>query len=292
MSRAFWAALAAAFFGLIGPAAHAAPAMWRVSSPSAEVYLFGTLHALSPQDSWRTSAYDAAYDKAKVVWFEADLGRADPVTISLLLSRYGVDPAKALSEKLAPGDLAALKSQADLTRIDHLRPWAAAMMLSMQPVLAKGAEIASGADAQITRAALAGGKQIKTFETLEDQARMFASLPEPAEVAYLAGVIQERAHPPRRLAITPSANSLEAEWLAGDLARLGPDLVRDLARDNPSLYDALLKQRNLAWADALTQELATASGTELVNVGALHMVGDDGLPALLKARGFKVERVQ
>ena len=292
MSRVFWAAVAAAVFGLIGSAAHAAPAMWRVTGPSSQIYLFGTLHALAPADQWRTPAYDAAYDKAQVVWFEADLGKADPVSISLLLNRYGVDPAKALSEKLAPADLATLKTQADLSRIDHLRPWAAAMMLSMQPVLAKGADVAAGADAQVTREARAGGKQIKTFETLEDQARLFASLPEPAEVAYLSGVIQERAHPPRRVSLSPSAGGLESEWLAGDLARLGPELVRDLDRDNPSLYDALLKKRNLAWADTLTKELASASGTELVNVGALHMIGADGLPALLKARGFKVERVQ
>jgi uncharacterized protein YbaP (TraB family) len=38
--------------------------------------------------------------------------------------------------------------------------------------------------------------------------------------------------------------------------------------------------------------MAAHPGVELVNVGALHMVGDDGLPALMKARGFKVERVQ
>jgi uncharacterized protein YbaP (TraB family) len=62
--------------------------------------------------------------------------------------------------------------------------------------------------------------------------------------------------------------------------------------ENPGLYDALLKRRNVAWADALTRELDQGSGVELVNVGALHLVGDDGLPALLQARGFKVERLQ
>jgi uncharacterized protein YbaP (TraB family) len=286
------AALLSVSISAIGSAAFAAPAMWRVSGPAGDIYLFGTLHALDPHDRWRTPAYDAAYDKAKIVWFEADLGGADPVSMSLLLNRYGVDPAKGLSEKLAPADLAALKAQADLSRIDHLRPWAAAMMLSMQPVLAGGAAVAAGADAQVTRQARAGGKQIRTFETLEDQARMFAGLPEPAEVAYLSGVIHDRARPTRRISLTPSAGSLESEWLAGDLARLGPALVRDLDRDNPSLYDALLKKRNLAWADALTRELAVATGPELVNVGALHMVGEDGLPALLEARGFRVERVQ
>src|SRR5262249_21626061 len=155
----------------------------------------------------------------------------------LLLNQYGVDPAKSLSEKLAPADLAALKSQADLARIDHLRPWAAAMMLSMQPVLSRGATVEAGADAQVTRQAYAGGKQVRAFETLEDQARMFAGLPEPAEVAYLADVIHERARPPRRVSLQPSAGGLQAQWLAGDLAQLGPALVRDLGHDNPSLYD-------------------------------------------------------
>jgi hypothetical protein len=289
------AALLAGFiFGLFASAAQASPAMWRVTGGGSEIYLFGTLHALEPTTQWRTPAYDAAYDKARTVWFEADLGTADPATIGLIVSRYGVDPARGLSDKLAAADLTALKGEADMDRIEHLRPWAAALMLSMQPVLAKGAQVAAGADMTVTREAHAGGKQIKTFETLEDQARMFASLPEPAEVQYLSEVIHERRSPPKRLSLNfnPSASSLEREWLAGDLARLGPGLVSDLAHDNPTLYDVLLKRRNLAWADKLSGEMAANPGVELVNVGALHMVGKDGLPALLAARGFKVERVQ
>jgi uncharacterized protein YbaP (TraB family) len=286
------AALAALFIGFAGASAQAAPALWRVSGGASEVYLFGTLHALGPGATWRTPAYEAAYDKARVVWFEADLGRADPASVALILNRYGVDPDKGLSEKLAPADLAALQGQTDLSRIDHLRPWAAAMMLSMQPVLAAGATVEAGADLAVTREARAGGKEIKTFETLEDQAKMFSGLSEPAELAYLTGVIRDRAHPVQRVSLAPSAGSLEKQWLDGDLAKLGPALVRDMGRDNPGLYDALLKRRNLAWADALSAEMAAHPGVELVNVGALHMVGDDGLPSLMKARGFKVERVQ
>lgn len=290
------AALAGALLaGLAGATAQAAPALWRISGPSAEVYLFGTLHALKPTDRWRTPAYDAAYDKARVIWFEADLGEADPATVGSLVERYGVDPRRGLSEKLAAADLAALRGETpDADRIEHLRPWAAALMLSMQPVLAQGATVESGADLTVTREARGGGKAIRTFETLEDQVRLFASLPEAAEVRYLSDVIHERQRPARRLRLrfAPSAASLERQWLDGDLARLGPSLARGLGRDNPALYEVLLKRRNLAWADRLSTELVAGSGTELVNVGALHMVGPDGLPALLAARGFKVERVQ
>jgi len=139
----------------------------------------------------------------------------------------------------------------------------------------------------ITRAARAESKRIRTFETLEDQARMFAGLPEASEVRYLTDVVRERSRGPRlRLPFQPAG--LEAAWLAGTL---GPSQIAQMRAENPALYDAFLKRRNEAWAQKLDAEMAGA-GVELVNVGALHMVGPDGLPALLAARGFKVERVQ
>ena len=61
--------------------------------------------------------------------------------------------------------------------------------------------------------------------------------------------------------------------------------------ERPVLYEVLLKRRNQAWASAL-EERMQGSGVDLVNVGALHLVGADGLPALLAARGFEVTRVQ
>ena len=289
------AALVCGVFGLTNGAS-AAPPMWVVKSPTAQIYLFGTLHVLSPKTQWRTPLFDSVYGQAGTVWFETDVSHADPVTVMNLINRYGVDPDRTLSDKLAAQPLAELKSQADIGRIDHLRPWAAALMLSVQPALSHGGDLAAGADITVERKAQSQAKQVRTFESLEDQTHIFADLPEPAEVQYLTDILAERS-PHLTIAAATStkpagATAIEDAWVAGDLSRLGPALTGEMQARNPALYDALLKRRNLAWADALTKELASASGVELVNVGALHMVGDDGLPALLKARGFTVERVQ
>jgi uncharacterized protein YbaP (TraB family) len=163
-------------------------------------------------------------------------------------------------------------------------------MLSMQPVLASGAQTSAGADVAITRSARAAAKPVKFFETLEDQARLFADLPEPSEVRYLADVIRERSRPAHRS--LARQEPMEQAWLDGDLARLGPGLAGEMKANNPALYQALLKRRNERWAETLERELAVGPKIELVNVGALHLVGDDGLPALMKARGYSVERIQ
>lgn len=279
------AAILAVWFGASG-AASAAPALWRVKDADSEIYLFGTLHALSPAVRWRTPLYDQAYARADVIWFETELDRADPARIQDLLSRYGADPDRPLSAKLAPSQLAALSRRVELSKIDHLRPWAAALMLSMQPALERGARVESGADLVLTRAARLSHKRVRVFESLEDQVRIFADLPEPAELRYLSDVLGAR----RRLRVRlPWEPTLEEAWLDGRLDRL--DLIGELKADNPALYQSLLKRRNEAWAEALAGALA-GSGVELVNVGALHLLGQDGLPMLLAARGFSVERIQ
>jgi uncharacterized protein YbaP (TraB family) len=244
---------------------------------------------LQPDVKWRTRAFDRAYARADNVWFETRAD-ADPAEVQSLVDRYGVDPDRPLSEKLPPRTVATLKAALErdggsLDRVDRLRPWAAAMMLSVLPMTQRGGSVAAGADATVTRRARAADKPIATFETLEQQIQLFAALPEEVEVQYLDDVASEALTPPR------NGVALQKAWLRGDMDKLGPLVVDVMKRDRPALYEALLKRRNEAWAQALAAEM-DKPGVELVAVGALHMAGADGLPALMAARGFHVRRVQ
>jgi len=271
--------------------AGAAPAMWRVSGGDSELYLFGSMHLLDPATTWRTPTYDAAYAKAHVVWFEADVVPIDYDKLRGLVARYGVepDPTRRLSARLTPKERRILdrllrESGLRRTEFDRLRPWAAALALETRPLRARGLKVEAGVDVAVTREAKSEAKTIRTFETIEDQVRMFAGLPDAAQMQYLRDALREAESTARR---TP----LEQDWAKGDVARLSQDLVAPMRAESPAFYDMLLKRRNLAWADVLTRAM-TDPGVQLVNVGALHMMGADGLPALLTARGFTVERVQ
>lgn len=57
-----------------------------------------------------------------------------------------------------------------------------------------------------------------------------------------------------------------------------------------AVLDRVVKQRNVTLAERI-DALIRQEGPAFVAVGALHMVGSHGLPALLKARGFTVKQV-
>ncbi len=258
-----------------------APALWHVTSPEGEeAWLFGTIHALPDGVQWRTPAIDDALDDAGLVVVEianlgdvdSALGAFDAVAHSAglpLLTRRGDEADRVQIERLL--------DQADVTNNDFAdtETWAAALILASA---VRVGDPANGVD----RAILAGDVPAIGLESFAGQYALFDSLTEEAQVSLLLSVAEEAAAEDRTLGARA--------WLSGDLA--GLDAMGDggmLADEE--LREVLVLSRNRAWADRI--EYLLIEGREpFVAVGAGHMLGEEGLPALLAARGHAVERLQ
>ena len=78
-------------------------------------------------------------------------------------------------------------------------------------------------------------------------------------------------------------------WREGDGEQLDR-MMREEMAEFPELFERLIVERNRAWIAPLEAQLADP-GDELVVVGAAHLVGADGVVAMLRARGHAVQRL-
>lgn len=279
------AVLTATAFAALPAAAD--PAVWVVRDADSTLYLLGTVHVLRPDTVWRTPAIDKALAEADELWIEVEAD--DPAAMQPLVRRYGLDPANPLSSKLTPVqktrlDAAAAGMGASGAALEPLRPWLAALTLSMGPLVKAGYDPASGVEAKLKAAARDAGTPIRTLETLEQQIGFFADLPPAVEMAFLMSALDEMETGPAML------DALVAAWSAGDVQALDALMVADLAADYPELHEALLVRRNKDWAGQI-QTLLDGKGVSVIAVGVAHLVGDDSVQAQLAGRRIAVERL-
>ena len=63
-----------------------------------------------------------------------------------------------------------------------------------------------------------------------------------------------------------------------------------IVKKEPAIYERLLVARNRNWLPQL-EALFNRSGRAFVVVGAAHLIGPDGLIAMLKAKGYLLEQM-
>ena len=86
--------------------------------------------------------------------------------------------------------------------------------------------------------------------------------------------------------------TLHAAWRAGDIATLWDGMAVEMKRNYPKLYQRIDVERNDAWVPKIERMLAAPGHDDtLVVVGALHLLGGDGVVEKLRAKGYKVERI-
>ena len=264
----------------------ASPLLYEIASADGTVegWMFGTIHALPEGTAWRTPAVTEVIESADLLVVEiaalddeAALSRtfaalASTPRLPSLSQRLPADLRPSLDDLLARGGMAQ-------DGFADTETWAAAIALAR--IDATG-DPANGVD----RALIAdfASRRVREFEGAGAQLAIFDRLPEPTQREMLAAVVrgsQSARRDPERL---------QRAWLAGDVAAIEVSTREGILAD-PPLRQALLESRNRRWAAALVPLLREAP-RPLVAVGTAHLVGPEGLAALIEAQGYRVRRIK
>ena len=272
------------------PEQPARPAIWRVDragAPGENVaagWLFGTIHALPSGTRWHGERLDDALDHAGVLVVEiADLdqARARQVFRSLAID----DALPPLAQRISPAyrdELAEVLDEvgAKPETFRNLETWAAALTLATMLQDRSALDPGNGVD----RVLLADwrGRPVLGLETTEEQLGIFDRLPLDEQRALLEALVTQADE------IEPDA--LSDAWRKGKAEQLARLMDMGFSQ-SPPLRNALLTRRNARWIDRIETALQ-AGRRPFVAVGAGHIEGDDGLIALLRARGWTVTRIQ
>jgi uncharacterized protein YbaP (TraB family) len=137
-------------------------------------------------------------------------------------------------------------------------------------------------DVELMKRALELHKQVDHFETVEEQIAIFDSIAVEEQVRELSRGLESESK--------QQARALLAGFAAGDEAALSRALFEQAQLESaPGFYDRVLYDRNATWLPIIERE--TERGGAFVAVGAGHLLGDRGILAELKKRGFRVRRV-
>lgn len=286
------AALPAIVGGLVllfSGAAFAEPAIWAVRDRDSTVFLFGTIHVMKPGTNWRSPRFEEAFKDADQLILEVE-NPEDQAAVLPLIREHGLSPDRPLSLLLSAEDLPRLDGAAksvglSAAQLDPMRPWLASLSLAAAPLRRAGYDPASGIDPVLRTDALAAGMTITGLETLDQQVRLLAGFPEEGQLAYLLRSLDDFDDGAAQL------ERLVEAWLAGNVLAIEQIGLRPIREVGERVYQALLVERNRAWADRISLIL-DGTGTAFIAVGALHLAGEDSVQRILENRGLTVERIQ
>jgi uncharacterized protein YbaP (TraB family) len=196
LSRRALASIAAILAGLVlCRATQADPAMWVIRDADSTIYLIGTMHLLKHETEWSRAKVIAALGESSELWLEI----ADPTNQAAalpLIQQYGFDREHSLSSKLNRDQQAKLETIAaqyhvPRSNLEPMRPWLAAMILTELPLQSAGYDPNAGLDMILKNEAEKRDEKILGFETIEEQIRALADLPERIQIEFLETTLDE-----------------------------------------------------------------------------------------------------
>jgi uncharacterized protein YbaP (TraB family) len=269
---------------------------WKIEKPGLKPsWLLGTMHVSDSRVLTMPKGAAEAAAAADAIVVESDEILDDKKAAAALFANPSLTmltDGSTISQHLSPEDNARLDAGLKergltLAAVSRMQPWLISSSFEMT-----GCEIrrkAAGAkflDQKLATDAAAEGKKVVGLETLAEQAKAMSDLPIDVHLKSLMQTLELGNK------INDVNETMTGLYLAGNIGAMIPMLKviepdQKITDDDTAAFEQrIILDRNKIMAERAAPVLD--KGNALIAVGALHLVGDQGLVALFRKQGFTV----
>ena len=264
--------------------------MWQIEGANNRIYLLGSVHLLREKDHPLPSAINAAYEATDTLVMELDMDDLDPVATQAMINDLGMIKGGGTLSDLMGSELyaeamrIAIEISIPLAMFDRTEPWLAAINIEQLVLMRIGFNPSFGVESVFTQKAGKDNKEILGLESIDEQLGFLDSMSLDAQRSLLMQTLSDSED------IESVMDDLIDAWRYGDIAYLEESMLAEM-QEFPELYEALVVKRNQNWIEQI-EAMLDDDQDYLIIVGALHLIGEDGVPTSLQARGHKLVQMR
>lgn len=258
--------------------------LWEVSGKdmAKPSYLFGTIHLVPQEKFFFTDKMQEALNSSDVLALEAELDI--PLAEQMKMASQMIMPdGKTWADYMSEEDYAAVKSafvdslgikEKKVDKYAKIRPIYVSGLI-MTELLGK----VKAYEQELSAMAKKDKKEVIGLETIKEQIEIVSSIPVEDQIEDLKATTASMMR---------EYNEMLDAYIAQDLKAL--EATTEDSESFDKMEAKLLTDRNNRWVKAIQEKLGEQS--IFFAVGAMHLVGDNGLINQLKNAGYNVEPVK
>ena len=262
--------------------------LWKAVSPDGgTVYLLGSVHILPPDTYPLAPIIESAFRESTTMVFEVDFNTMQH-SGPAVFAAGALPEGKKLDKMLSEDTQKILKTYLDSaglspSMVESMRPWMAALSLTALQLVKLGYSPDNGVDITLARRASKAHKKIIGLESAKEQIELFSGLDERQSEAFLRYTIRDLE------GLEKDLGEIIDAWKNGNTAALR-QLLGEAFSKEPVVFRRFVTDRNERWMPQIL-ELFEKRRVSMVVVGALHLVGEDGLLEKLRKADIHVEQL-
>ena len=262
--------------------------VWKISKGNDHIYLGGTIHILPVSEFPLPKEFTDAYQKSDAIVLEAKLPEATDTAFQMkMMQAMSYQNGQTLSGVLSKSTYQKLTAYlagfgADINTLNGFKP---GFIMTMMALLeAQKAQLSGdGVDTYFSQKASKDNKPIEYLESVDFQMNMLANIGQGYEDKFIESNLSQMDD------FKGMFTKLIKSWRAGDVAALEQVVIKPLKED-PKSYKTMLVDRNKNWIP-LIEQMFNDKDKEFVLVGVGHLIGDKSVVALLKRKGYSVNKL-